>query len=341
MDLENTGQEPTSVEPQGTEGEPQEPTRQPGDSLLPPEPEPGAEPPVEGAEPPPAAFAPDWKVNYRGESHEIPEDIRGLFNVTDEEGWKRVHELYGKTLSADNNRQYAQELKGQLAESEQKLNPITESMSRFLQHRDSDDLDTCFEITGIKPEQVLRWAANYMRANDPELPPEQRAMYNNAQERRRAVNAQQQTIAELQNQNTTLEDRLQSIEAQNQQAQLDQAMSAPEVATMKQAYDQHNGDGAFLNRAKQFGLYHYQTTGEVISPKEAMNRVIAEVQPFMAQPTGGMPQPTHAPQAPGAQTQTKPPVIPNVGSGGTKSPVKKKITSTKEMREYAASLPTD
>jgi hypothetical protein len=111
-------------------------------------------------------------------------------------------------------------------------------------------------------------------------------------------------------------------------------MSKPEVAAVAEAFDQRLGkQGAFREEVIKRGVLAHTTTGQDITPEQAISEVMGIYAAFVQPSQAGQMSPQMTPGAPqGTSKQT--PVIPNVGAKNS-SPTRKSPKSLDELRQLA------
>lgn len=291
-------------------------------------------PPEEGApsleEPP--AYEPNLKFKVHGEEKEFDDWAKGL--VKDPESEQQFREIMEKVHGIDYIKQDREQLREQLTEMQEfqtKYHNLEQDINTLDQFIQNKNFDAFFQMTQIKEQDILQWAAKRLQYY--EMSPEQRQEYD------RAVQAQTNEVYFGQHAQT-LEQQMQALKYEQNQFRLDQHLTQPGIADQVAQYDQRLGQGAFRKAVEERGLYHYYQTGQDIPVEQAVQEVmqIAGMQvnnPVQSPAPMGTPQatPQTPPSAP-PQAQKKP-VIPKVQGSGT-SPVKPGVRSIEDLKKLAA-----
>lgn len=283
----------------------------------------------------PEAYKPNTKFNVRNEEHHFDEWIVPL--IKDEETEKKIRELYEKSRGIDyvkRDRQALKETSSNLKrEIEETYKPVVQqqqAMNHFLQN---GDLGSYFHYSGLKPQDVLKWAINYAQ-----LPPEQRM--NMDQTAMNNINAVHQNFQQM-SQSEHMAQQL--VEYRHKEVDW-MITSRPEVQSVQSAYDQRNGPGSFKQEVINRGIMLSQTTGQDVPADQVVMQVVNLLSGYAQPQMQQMPQQQMQsnPQGMGnnIQQQVQPqnpaakPVIPNIQGRGT-SPAKKMIRSLDDMRKRA------
>lgn len=286
----------------------------------------------EAAEAAPAEpeYTPNFKFKYRnpdGEDQEaeVEEWARAFVNKDTEE---KFRDLYSKASAVEflKNRRERERQERQQLEAEYR--EFAEGINEIVSLRDTD-LGLFFDKIRLPEQKVAQWLLAKLEAQEKlkDLPAPMREMYNNYQNILRE---------NLELRKTATSARSGGIDAASQarKLELDTVLSKPEFQELVTAYDTKRGKaGAFLEQVIREGSWEYQNSGKDISAEEAVKRALDTLALQAQVPSQGT-TPNGSVAAPKVVKQAKPTVIPTVG-GGTASPMGKRPTSIKELRQLA------
>ncbi|MNJ94802.1 hypothetical protein D3C87_125050 [compost metagenome] len=290
-------------------------------------------PAAEGLNTDPAApvYTPNYKFKVMDKDHEIPESFRGI--IKDATTEKQVRELYEKAYGLEHVKTDRDAARNQFKEYRTQADPIVHtyqtaasSYNRAMQAMETGNMKGA--ITHLQdafgalkvPDKVLKqYVYGLLEMED--LPPAQKEDYNRSRELERQAYTQQQQLEQYQSQ-------LQTLSVQHRSAELNQALSKPDVAAFVQSFDQRNGEGSFYNEVVMRGQYYANARGEDRSADAIVTELLTR---FGHQAPQAQVQ-THTP----ASAHTPPPVIPAIrgGSGGP-SVVTKKVNSVAGLKKLA------
>lgn len=279
----------------------------------------------------PPAYEPNLKFKVHGEEKEFDDWAKGL--VKDPESEQQFREIMEKVHGIDYIKQDREQLREQLTEMQEfqtKYHNLEQDINTLDQFIQNKNFDAFFQMTQIKEQDILQWAAKRLQYY--EMSPEQRQEYD------RAVQAQMNEVYFGQHAQT-LEQQMQALKYEQNQFRLDQQLTQPGIAEKVQQYDQLRGEqGAFRKAVEERGLYHYYQTGQDIPVEQAVQEVMQIIgMQTQAQSPAPMtpPQVGQTPPSTPPQVQKKP-VIPKVQGSGT-SPVKPGVRSIEDLKKLAAS----
>ena len=275
----------------------------------------------------PAPYAADFKFRYRDADEnkidgEIDDWARTFINQENEEKFKQI---WAKAHGLDFVKNRFSKTKGEFQEYKSKVDPLLQAWDDLSTTYNRGDLDGFFKGLQIPDEVLFKHVLD--KLNYQQLPPEQRA------ERDRMTHTQRRAH-ELETQNQALQQQFYSQQVQARETTLQQSMSKPEVAAVAEAFDQRLGkQGAFREEVIKRGVLAHTTTGQDITPEQAISEVMGIYAAFVQPSQAGQMSPQMTPGAPqGTSKQT--PVIPNVGAKNS-SPTRKSPKSLDELRQLA------
>lgn len=280
-----------------------------------------------GKEPPPAGaaalaapvFVPNFKYKVRKEEREIPEWARSVVTSADAE--KQMRELFEKADGLDEIKQHREVLVQENQAMRKDWAPIVQQVQGLQQVLQKKDYHSFFGALNIPEEDILRYALNRVQLREkPEL---------------LAVHDQMQL---MQQQNLQLQQQLQGLTTESQEAQVGRAnleletgLARPEVAAAVQAFDARVGKpGAFRGEVILRGKA-YHAAGQSISVEQA---VAETLQRFGWTPPAAAVEQTSGGAGAAATAGGKLPVLPNIKGKGT-SPAKTVPRSTDDLRKIA------
>lgn len=268
-------------------------------------------------------YTPNFKFAYsaKKEGATSPERIEREFDdfvksgIKDSESEKKARELYEKAYGLDLMKPNYEDLKKKYPELENNYRRLDSEVTEILDIGQKD-LGMFFERLKIPEERVAQWMLERIRKM--ELPPEQKAMYDNFEETKR------QNLL-LQKQFQELNGLTQQQAVQARTLELESSLQNPEVSSFAAAFDaarkQH---GAFRNEIREYGLAEWKINGNDISAAEATQRVMSRYSGMLTPP------------AIGADTTTaaeKPlPVIPRM-QGKSVSSIGKQVRSIDDLKK--------
>lgn len=195
-------------------------------------------------------------------------------------------------------------------------------VARVLNYRKAGDLQSFFESVQLTDDEI----ANYIleKARIAQLPPEQRAVYNEREQFRRRMNSLEQNFQNYQSQtsNTEVQQRLSS---------LDSVLGDVEMKRTVDSFDARNGKGSFKTAVLNYGAQQFALTKKDLSVDEAVKGFMKT---FGVQPAKGQPKP-----GPGATKRVvarpKVKTIPNYGGGQASVTATKKPRSVEDLRKLS------
>jgi hypothetical protein len=274
-------------------------------------------------------WAPDFKYKVKDETFDMEDWTKDL--IKDKETEEKLKVLFSKghgieDIKSDRAslRQENEELNTNFASTSEELGNMKQSLELISNFVKNDQMDLFFEALQIPEDKILKFAIERLKYR--ELP----------QEQRQQIDAQRNT-----------EKRLQEAEWQNQQltsqqeqaiihqrvAQLDHALSDPNVVNVAQTFDTRAGrEGAFKEQVIMMGNHYDATYGQDLSVQEAVKKTVEQYSGILGtnqatEPVANVTTPT---QTPNQVAQAKP-VIPNVRGRNT-SPVRSSPTSIDDLR---------
>lgn len=291
-----------------------------------------------------AQWEPNFKVKVRDDEREIDEWAKEY--IKDPETEKKFRDLYERAYGTEflkEDRSVLRDHNKQLSSTiQEKYEPYVENYKRLGAYVENKNYGEFLKQWNIPPEDMVDFAIQHVKMNDPNTPPEERQAYQ-------AQMQQTQQLADLQYQNNMLTQQLQGSTVQQTAVDLNMELSKPDISQIAQEYDSRVGQpGSFRDRVINMGSMMSQPdprTGQsrVASVQEALNQTIQFLGYNPNAMGQGTPQQGAQPgqamsrqQMPGqvpAQQAAKP-VIPTVRGSGA-SPVRQSPRSIAKLRELA------
>lgn len=263
------------------------------------------------------AFTPNFKFKVMDKEHEFDEWLRPI--VKDAETEKKAKELYEKAYGLDYVKPKYETTQKELDQYKTNYQSLYNDASEAMTFKNNGDLDMFFEKVALKPEKVYEWVLGKLERQN--LSPEQRRVYDELDNKKRAEYTQSRQISES-------EARYQQMATQAREAEVNYVLARSDINQTVQNYDAKNGDGAFKQFVAEYGVMHFNAYGEDPSAETAISAVLKR----LGDAYRGQPAPTM--QAPTA-TDKPLPVIPNV-SGKNVSPTRKSPRSIDDIKKIAA-----
>lgn len=255
------------------------------------------------------AYTPSYKYKAFQKDYDVPEEYRGYIKTKEDE------ERITKALSALSG---VDVYKNRFNEVDTKYRNLEKTVNTFNQYLNDGDLDTFFSALKIPEKMIYDYVHKKLSYED--LPPEQKRIYDEQQEFKR----RSQTLGQ---QNQEYMSRMEKLETQIKQQELNSALSHPEVQSIQKTYDTNHGPNAFWNKVVSLGAFYEKVHGVDKSASELIQELTGELKPWLNQaqqsPQSLQPQVPQAPQ--------KKPVIPKVGSGSG-APASRAIKSVEDLK---------
>lgn len=279
---------------------------------------------VVNAPPQMPVYSPDFKYKANNQVKELDPRLHAIIKDKETEEW--VKDVVSRAEGLDSVKADREQIRAHFSNLQTEAQKVIGAVDQgnyggALQMLgvDTNNVGAVMQGLGFKKRDILEYAVTL--AN---LTPEQEQSY--ARQRELELQGrQQQTHAQV------LEQRLQEADVRWRSLELKSTLSTPEYASIVQAYDQSNGQGAFWNYVCERGDYWHQKGVE-----KSVSDVVAEVakmfKPFITAPAHAQ-----SPQATAAKAPGQVPVIPTAGSGSA-SPARKKTTNLAAMKAFAANL---
>lgn len=274
----------------------------------------------------PVPYTPVAKYKYMSKEgkkieSELPPEIKSLIkSKEDEEKWSK---LYSKAEGLEFIQSERDNVRTQFKKYQEDLAPVIDVVTKANKAIQSNDLDSLFEIVGIRPEAIEQYVFNRLKMQ--EMPPEQRQII----EQNKALQKQHQMVQERM---SLSEQKNLQIQSEMLSNELYNELSRPEVTSFKELFDSKNGEGAFENeiRARGEAIYHTQN-GRIARPsevvKEVLNKYSFAIPGQTQMPSASVQQPQVV------KAQAEKPTIPVIsGSGG--SPTRQSFKTATDLENY-------
>jgi len=279
-------------------------------------------------------YVPNYKFNVLDEQKEVDDWIKD--KITDADMEAKVRDLYERAYGVEHLKGDRNTLREHNQKLDQTLNTYSQNYQRLGAYVQNKDYGSFLKEWNISPEEMVDFAINHVRMNDPNIPAEERQAVQQQTQ-------QQRMIADLQYQNQMMQSQLQGNTVQQTAIDLNMELSKPEIASIAQDYDSRAGkQGAFRERVINMGSMLSQpdpATGQYRVP--TVSQVLDQTIQFLGYNPAAMgPQPLVQQPGPGAhahQQQAAKPVIPTVRGSGA-SPVKAQVRSFEGLRKLAQQM---
>jgi hypothetical protein len=283
----------------------------------------------EAAAPAVPQWAPDYKFRYTDENDqkvegEIDEWARPL--VTSKEIEENIKKIWAKAHGLDFVKNRFNKTRDELKTYRSTVDPLLQNWNDLTGLYNKGDYDGFFKGLNIPDKVLYQHVLN--KLNYAELPPEQRALYDNSR-------AAEERAMMLERQNQALMQQQQEFAVSQRESALSQTLSRPDVSAVAEAFDSRMGKpGAFRDEVIKRGILHWQMSQQDISPDDAVKEVMSMIGGMSGVPAQAAPMA----QSNSVQPQAKSPaVIPNVGAKNS-SPTKRAPKSLAELKQLAESI---
>lgn len=270
------------------------------------------------------AYQPNFNYVAAAQQKEIEEFWRPL--IKDKESEERVKEFLTKYDAFDSVKESRNKIQEHYDSLLSDYEAQAQVVNRVESALDRGDLSSAFRQLGLKDEDIFKWTQQRLQMM--ELPPEQRAQLEAAEQQR----LQQ---FELEDERSYLEKQYQEQAVQVRTMQLDMVLNRSDVSQAAQAWDKATGEfGAFKNLVISEAQNTFHRTGQDLTPEQAVQQVMQRFGKLLPQQGGAG---EVVPQAHTAQSQTPvapldKPVIPNINGKGA-SPIKKVPRSLDDLKK--------
>jgi hypothetical protein len=271
-------------------------------------------------------YTPNYSFRVREEDHEFDDWVRPA--ITSAEHENKLRELYTKAYGLDSVKSRADEYERKYSETNEKygtLNSQWENMSNGLQKINDmkeKDFGTFRKVWQIPDHKILEAASEIMQyMQNPEL----KAQYDANQDRALQMLQQEQSLTQHSQQTAQMQRQMHDMKMQ-------QVYGDPEISRFEKEFDKRMGKpGSFRDEVNSYGSLQFHN-GKYVEPSVVVSTVYSRMKNLLGDMAVAQAQQQAAPQAQSVRS------LPNMGSGKTGSAVKKKITSTDDLRKLAASL---
>lgn len=274
----------------------------------------------------PPAYEPNFKFKVLDQEKEFDEFLRGA--VTSKEQEDALRDLYTKAHGLDSVKEKYTSLNESIEKDYmpivQDYNALVTLEQNVMNAVKNNDLKTVSDVLGISENQILQYAKDILDYR--EMDPQQRAQLDN--QRKIA-----QENANFQQQQVETKSQYEELAVQNRQLELNLELLKPEISSFKEKFNAKAGPQAFEQAIIMMGNQVWNMYQRDLTAQEAVALVMDSYK--WAVDTEGQVQvtPESAPQV-----ANKKPVIPNVGSGGTKSPTKQAVSSIADLKRIRQSM---
>jgi hypothetical protein len=260
------------------------------------------------------AYEPNFKYNVQSKEYEFDERLRGI--IKDKESEDYVRDLVTRSHGLDTYKTKLSERETAFSDMEGKYTQVQDTAQKYergferLEALKNSDLSSFAQAWGISDAQILGLAKSIVQQDDnPALKAQRQSQFESVVQGWQQQD--QQSQADLQASQSA---------ARMHDMEMDLAMSNSDVKDFETAYDAKRGEsGAFRRLVNTYGSSQWNQ-GNQLTPKACVKAVMDEFRAFIPK----------EPQQPVPQAQPQgtanPKPLPNMGSGRTGSPVKKKMS---------------
>jgi hypothetical protein len=275
-----------------------------------------------------AAYKAREKFKVMDSEHEVPAFLKSL--IKDEASEKQVIELLEKAYGLEPTKTRLVDARKERDTFKQELSTVTRSISDLRQIYQRGDIDAFLDKLAIPQERMLQWALE--KVNYSQLPPEQQRVLDERRDAQRKAWAAEQ-------QNQELSTSGQELARQARIELLEAGLASPDVKTFADTFDSLAGKpGSFKRAVQEEGLLAYQLSEgkEDLTPKQAIERAMTKLRPFVTAAKAQAPAPqgiaAAGAGAPAPQPNAKPSVIPNL-QGRPQTALKSKPQNLEQLRK--------
>lgn len=287
------------------------------------------ETPTQATEQP--VYAPNFKYNSMGKEFEIEEDYRTFIKDKDTE--EKIRKLFCKGAGLEHYKGRMKELEGKLNEVTPQYQGLYTLYNDVVMAKQNGDYETILKRMNIPKIEMMKWAAQQARLMED---PQGAQSYNQEMELKRRASV-------LEQQNQMMQQQHIEQETMRRQNELEYVLSKPEVKQFEEVFNQRlasRGRNLFQEICQRGLMYHNQFVAQ--NRREPMYHevpdakyIVEEIMEAYGHEQTSQAQPTVPNQPTPNQPQGKPPVIPVVPGGGTKSVAGQKIKSIADIEKMA------
>lgn len=289
--------------------------------------EPEKEPEVQAAQAAPTespAYTPNFKFKVQKNEYEIDPLFHGVIKDADTE--KKVKEIYQKAYGLDIVKSAYERDSQEFKNVKTAHQHVMTQLSDIKEDYERGNMEGVFTKLGIPKEKVLQWLVN--EAQYSELGPEQQDLI------KKQRLAEERAYA-LEKQNMQSQQSYESLQAQIKRLELERVLDKPDVKSFSDEFDAKAGQpGAFWNAVAEHGEMVALTRKIDLTAEQAVNEVMKRYGMFYSKPQS---QQAQGPTQTNQQSQSKPPVIPNI-SGKSHAPVDRSPKSIEDLKKIAQQL---
>lgn len=277
----------------------------------------------------PETFTPNYAYKAYGEEYEIPENMRGLITVDNQDEITKLYEQAGGFDHVKTKLEKSREDYGGLETNYNDVNTkytnLDKAVGRVEKQIAQGDYASAFKTMGIDEQALYRHV--FEKLNYGEMNADQRTAIDERQNLRTQNLEREESNDYYRQQNEDLVQRQHEFE-------MTQTLASPEYKPMIDAYNLARGNvNAFKEAVNHIGLSHLHTTQQHLSVADATKQAVAML--GLGAPV--IPAPQAIPITTTTQTTTPAPTpIPSLGSGSSTTPIKKRPMSIDDInKEYS------
>lgn len=286
--------------------------------------EPQLDTPAAEEEPQAPAYEPDYSYTIKSKQFEFDDRLRDV--IKDKESEDYVRDLVTRAEGLESYKSRVSERDAELSSLRDQHSEIQGSAEKYkvgferLNGLAQSDLSSFQKAWGVSDQAIVDLARNIVQQDEnPQIASQRQTQFNSVVQGWQ----HQDQMSQHQSQQSNESQRLHDLEMQI-------ATQAPEAASFQQAFDQARGkEGAFKEMVDTYGSAEF-ARGNYVKPQDSVKAimeqwkgVITPQQQIQGQPN--LQQMTQSVQPQAAPQRTANP-LPNMGSGRTGSPVKKKMS---------------
>jgi hypothetical protein len=284
----------------------------------------------------PGAFTPNLKYKVMDKEHEIPKEFQSLMKDADSE--KKVREIFERSTGLDvvkenlsSARNERDQSRKQYAELNGSIADLRQTYQSAVQSGDLHKLDQFWKKLDISQDTIMQYALEKVKLH--EMAPEQR---NALMAKQNAEFHAEELRRQQANQNMGFVEQSRQLK----QLMLESAHNRPEISAAATDFDSRVGKpGMFKEEVRKWGEQEWlRSNGKIdLSPDQAIAAVIKHYGlNTTPQATVATPAAVTGNVDPRKNVIVKPAgTIPNLGSGGSQSPLKSKPRSIEDLKKLA------
>lgn len=264
-------------------------------------------------------YTPNLKFKVLGEEKNFDDFLAPVIKDADTE--KKIRELYERSYGLDAVKADREELKAKLSEVDPQYRELVSQLGKASKALESGDFEALGETLGLDEQTVLKWAHSLLLKH--EMPEEQKTLYARNREYQKELEklrAERDQLTQSQSQQLV----------QQRAAELDSAMSKPDVAAVVRQYNESvNNPQAFRDAVIGYGQA-MSNQGYDIPAEEAVGAIVQQLRAI--NPQFGV-----VAAKPNIAVPSSKATLPSFKGSGA-SPIKQRPRSIDDIRKIARSF---